>query len=279
MAVIFALASALSYGVSDYLAGVTSRVWDSRVVTAAAQLIGLITAAIAVLLFPGEGPATAPVLWGALSGMGSATGVLALYRGLAVGSMNVVAPLCGVVTSVIPAVVGIALGNRLTLVEFAGIVLAIPAVVLVSRQRQPAAGPRRRGGAGLGLLAGVGFGLLFVALAQAGSRHGAWPLLSGQTVALLLVLPFTARGLRAAPRPDARTLATTAVAGILSGGANLLYLVATGFGQLAIVGVLSSLYPAGTVLIARFRLAEHWSRTQVTGMITAAVAVVLVVVG
>ncbi len=91
-----ALLSALSYGVSDFLAGVTSRAWDSRLVTALAQLIGLATAVIAVLLFAGAGPALRPLLWGALSGVGSAIGVLSLYRGLAVGSMSVVAPACGV---------------------------------------------------------------------------------------------------------------------------------------------------------------------------------------
>ncbi len=279
MAVVFALASALCYGVSDYLAGVTSRTWDPRVVTAVAQLIGLAAAVVAVLLFPGDGPASAPVLWGALSGIGSAVGVLALYQGLAVGSMNVVAPLCGVLTCVIPAVIGILLGNQLTAVEFAGIALAVPAVALVSRQQPPAPGPRRTTGAPLGLLAGAGFGLLFVALDRAGTRHGAWPLLPGQAVSLLLVLPFALRGLRTAAVPGARKLVTTAVAGILSGGANLLYLVATRYGELAIVGVLSSLYPAGTVLIARFRLSERWSRTQVTGMIAAILAVIFVAVG
>jgi len=282
MAVVFALASALSYGISDYLAGVTSRSWDFRLVTAGAQVIGLLTAIVAVLAFPGAGPAAGPVLWGAISGIGSAIGVLALYRGLAVGSMNVVAPLCGVLTSVIPAVVGILLGNHLSAIEVAGIVLALPAVLLVSRQPRPAAGSRAGGGAALGLLAGAGFGLLFVALSQAGTRNGAWPLLSGQAIALLLVLPIAIGGLRAttgATAPGARSLGATAVAGILSGAANILYLVATGFGELAIVGVLSSLYPAGTVLIARFRLAEHWSRTQIIGMLAAAVAVVLVVLG
>ncbi len=279
MAVALALASALCYGVSDYLAGVTSRTWDSRVVTAVAQLIGLATAVVAVLLFPGDGPARAPILWGALSGIGSAIGVLALYRGLAVGTMNVVAPLCGVLTCVIPAVIGILLGDQLTVTELVGIALAVPAVALVARQQPPAPGPRRTSGALLGLLAGAGFGLLFVALDQAGTRHGAWPLLPGQAVSLLLVLPFTFRGWRATAVPGARTLVTAAVAGILSGGANLLYLLATHYGELAIVGVLSSLYPAGTVLIARFRLSEHWSRTQVTGMMTAILAVIFVVIG
>jgi drug/metabolite transporter (DMT)-like permease len=168
--------------------------------------------------------------------------VLALFQGLAVGSMNVVAPLCGILTCVIPAAIGILLGDQLTAVELAGIALAVPAVALVSRQQPSASGPRRTGGAPL-------------------------------------VLPFARRGLRAAAVPDARTLVTTAVAGILSGGANLLYLAATRYGELAIVGVLSSLYPAGTVLIARFRLSEYWSRTQIAGMIAAVLAVIFVVIG
>ncbi|GAB3924730.1 multidrug transporter [Microlunatus endophyticus] len=279
MAVVFALASALSYGISDYLAGVTSRDWDFRLVTAGAQVIGLLTAIVAVLLFPGAGPAGGPILWGAISGIGSAVGVLALYRGLAVGSMNVVAPLCGVLTSVIPAVVGILLGNHLSAIQVAGIVLALPAVLLVSRQPGPAAGSRAGGAAVLGLLAGAGFGLLFVALSQAGTRNGAWPLLSGQSVVLLLVLPIAIAGLGSARTPQARAVLSTTAAGLLSGAANILYLVATGFGELAIVGVLSSLYPAGTVLIARFRLAEHWSRTQIIGMLAAVLAVILVVLG
>jgi len=278
VAVVLALLSALSYGVSDYLAGVTSRAWDSRLVTAAAQLIGLATAVVAVLLFPGQGPGAAQVLWGVLSGVGSAVGVLALYQGLAVGSMSVVAPLCGVVTCVIPAVIGIILGEQLTALELAGIILAVPAVGLVSRPPRSAPGARRAGGASLGLVAGAGFGLLFVALDLAGRRHGAWPLLPGQAVCLLLVLPFARRGLRTAKAPAGRTLVTTITAGILSGGANLLYLLAARYGELAIIGVVSSLYPAGTVLIARLRLSEAWSRAQTTGMLVAALAVALVAV-
>src|SRR5262249_48557047 len=150
VAVALALLSALSYGVSDYLAGVTSRAWDSRLVTIAAQLIGLATAVVAGLLFPGQGPGGAPILWGALSGGGSAVGVLALYQGLAVGSMSVVAPLCGLLTCVIPAVVGITLGEQLTALELAGIILAVPAVGLVSRPPRSAPGARRAGGASFG---------------------------------------------------------------------------------------------------------------------------------
>jgi uncharacterized membrane protein len=276
VAIALALLSALSYGVSDYVAGVMSRAWDSRLVTAAAQLIGLVTAVVAVLTFPGAGPAAAPLWWGALSGVGSALGVLALYQGLAVASMSVVAPLCGVVTCLIPAVTGVALGNRLTLIELIGIILTIPAVGLVSRQS--AAGTHEHAVAGIayGLTAGAGFGLLFVALDQAGSHHGAWPLLPGQGVSLVLVAPFAIGGARRAGMPSSKTLGTTIFAGVLSGAANLLFLLATRHGELAIVGVLSSLYPAGTVLIARLRLNERWSRSQRLGMLSSLIAVVLV---
>ena len=166
--------------------------------------------------------------------------------------MSVVAPLCGVLTCVIPAVIGIILGEQLTALELAGIILAVPAVGLVSRPPGSAPGARRAGGASLGLVAGAGFGLLFVALDLAGRRHGAWPLLPGQAVSL----PFARRGLRTAKAPACRTLATTITAGLLSGTANLLYLLAARYGELAIIGVVTSQYPAGTVLIARLRLSE-----------------------
>lgn len=276
MAIAFALLSALSYGVSDYLAGVMSRSWDSRLVTGAAQLIGVLAALVAVLVFPGAGPAVPSLVWGAVSGIGSATGVLALYRGLAVASMSVVAPLCGVLTCVIPALVGVLLGDRLTPAELVGIILTLPAIALVSRQ--PPTAPRDRATAGIlhGLAAGAGFGLLFVALDQAGSRHGAWPLLPGQALSLLLVAPFALSAARGTSRPTSNTLTVTVLAGVLSGAANLLFLLATRHGELAIVGVLSSLYPAATVLIARLRLEEHWGRAQKLGMLTSIVAVVLV---
>ena len=132
----------------------------------------------------------------------------------------------------------------------------MPAVGLVSRPPGSAPGARRAGGASLGLVAGAGFGLLFVALDLAGRRHGAWPLLPGQAVSLLFVLPFAGRGLRTAKAPAGRTLAATITAGILSGTVNLLYLLAARYGELAIIGVVTSQYPAGTVLIARLRLSE-----------------------
>jgi uncharacterized membrane protein len=277
VAIALALSSALAYGISDFLAGVASRRWDSRLITLATQAIGLIAAAVAVLVYPGEGPDARSLAWGAASGVGSAVGLLSLYRGFARGSISVVAPVCGVLTAVIPAVVGVALGDHLGILELIGIILTIPAVGLVSRGDPGADG--RSGGFIDGGLAGMGFGFLFVGLSQAGSAHGAWPLLPDQAVAILFTVPVALRARAIASRPDRQVVIWTLVSGVLSGGANLLYLLATHHGQLAIVGVLSSLYPAATVLMARVWLHERWNGVQVAGMAAATVAVVLVALG
>src|SRR5204862_6232132 len=132
-------------------------------------------------------PTAAAGGWGALGGVGNSLGTVALYGGLTVGRMSGVAPLSRVLSAVIPAGVGLALGERLPVPEAIGVGLAVPAIVLVSVSRSPEAG--RRSGVWDGLAAGVGFGLLFVALDRAGSASGAWPLVPGQAVTLAVALP------------------------------------------------------------------------------------------
>jgi uncharacterized membrane protein len=298
VAIVLALFSALAYGIADFLAGMASRRWDSRLITLGTQSLGLLTAVVAVAAYPGDGPAVRALGWGAASGLCSAVGILALYRGFARGSISVVAPVCGVITAVIPAVAGVALGDHLGPLELVGIILTVPAVGLVARE--DAGGERSSGGFIDGALAGGGFGLLFVALSEAGSSHGAWPLLAGQAVSLLFIVPVALRvrgsGAPVVPgvpvatslpagtvgtvgtrgRPPRQVILWTVVAGVLSGAANLLYLLATHHGELAIIGVVSSLYPAATVLMARVWLRERWNRVQIAGMALAVVAVVLV---
>lgn len=187
------------------------------------------------------------------------------------------AVLTAVLAAVIPAIVGLALGDHLTIGAAAGIVIAIPAIGLVSWQPQPAERSAARAGLLYGALAGLGFALLFIALDRAGTRAGACPLIPGQVVALLLIAPFAYRGLPRAGRPSRGALALGA--GVLGGAANLLFLAATGDGQLAIVAVLTALYPAVTVVIARALLSERWTRLQACGLLTAAAAIVLVTAG
>lgn len=277
MGALLALLAAVAYGTSDFAAGVASRRLSAGPVTVTVQACGLVAAGIAVLLFPGTGPAAAALAWGAVSGIGSAAGTLSLYQGLSAGPMSVVATVSSVLTAVIPAVVGVALGERLPAPAIAGIAIAVLAIALVSWQPGSGDGRRVRAGLGYGVLAGMGFALLLIALDRAGTHAGAWPLVPGQAVSLLLTAPF-ARGIREL-RSARRSAALTVGAGLLGGTANLSFLAATGRGQLAIVAVLTALYPAVTVLLARVVLAERWTRLQAAGLVTAAAAIILLRLG
>jgi drug/metabolite transporter (DMT)-like permease len=279
MAIVFALLSALTYGTADFVAGVASRRSSAAVIAAVGQALGLATALAALLLFPGRGATASALEWGALSGVGSALGTFTLYRGFAVARMSVVATVSAVLTAVLPVAAGLVLGNRLTVSTAVGIIVAVPAIALVSWQDGPAIGDR--GGPGLlyGTLAGLGFGVLFICLDRAGTRAGAWPLVPGQLVSFAIIAPFARRGLGSV-RAWGRSVAALALgAGVLSAVANLLFLAATGKGELAVVAVITALYPAATVILARFLLSEHWSRLQQAGLMAAAAAIVLVASG
>ena len=278
MGILFALLTAIFYGTCDFSGGIASRRVSYWLVTVAVQAFGLLAAGIGVLFFPGAGPTGAVVIWGAVSGVGSALGTSALYRGFAVGRMSVVAPLSAVLTAVLPVVAGILFGESLSIVAVVGIVLAIPAIGLVSWHHDADESSHGRAGVLEGIVAGFGFALLFVGLDRAGTHSGAWPLIPGQIVSLLLVLPF-ARGLSTSSSAWRSAVPAMVVAGLLSGAANLAFLTATGHGDLAIVAVLASLYPAVTVLLARVFLSERWTRLQAVGLMAATVAVVLVSFG
>ncbi|MFZ0041249.1 MAG: DMT family transporter [Solirubrobacteraceae bacterium] len=279
MAILLALMAAAAYGTSDFAAGLASRRFPAGVITGAVQVVTLSAAVAAVVVYHRAGPTPKVIAWGALSGLGTAVGTLSLYHGLSVARMSVVATLSAVLAAVIPVIVGLALGDHLSIATAAGIVLAIPAIALISWQPEAGAGSAARAGLLYGGLAGLGFALLFIALDRAGTHAGAWPVIPGQLVALVLIAPFAYRGVTASGRPSRSVVALTVGAGVLSGIANLLFLAATGRGELAIVAVLTSLYPAATVILARAFLAEHWSRVQAVGLLTSVVAIILVSTG
>lgn len=281
MAVLLGLASALCYGTSDFVAGAAGRRADPALVAVLAQPFGLVAAIVAVVVLPAHHPGAGALAWGALSGLGSGLGTIALYRGLATGRMSVVAPLSALLTAGLPVVVGVALGDRLSSLGWIGVALAPAAVLLVSAHAATAGGGEGHGGAVAGLAAGVAFALLFIGLAQAGTDAGAWPLVPGQAVAVAVVAVFAAKR-----RGDLRTEAgargvrqEAVAAGVLAGVANLAYLAATGHGQLAVVAVLAGLYPAATVLLARAVLHERWGRVQAAGLVVAAAAIALISAG
>ncbi|WP_269634418.1 EamA family transporter [Salinisphaera hydrothermalis] len=129
-----------------------------------------------------------------------------------------------------------------------------------------------------GLISGAGFALLFVALDRTANGAGFWPLVSGMSLGSVLVLPFALKGPRP-QAPDANAIGMLIAAGIFGGGGNLCFIAATGAGQLSIVVVLTALYPAITILLARVALGERWNRAQAAGLVAAAAAVTLITLG
>jgi drug/metabolite transporter (DMT)-like permease len=278
-AVLLGLAAALCYGSSDFTAGVGGRRSSPAAITAVAQPFSLLAAFIAIVALSSRSPASGVLLWGALSGVGSGIGAVALYRGLAVARMSVVAPVSAVLSASLPALTGFLIGEHLQPLAWTGIVIALPAVALISAQHTSDEGSRRAGIAA-GMVAGAGFALMFIALDRAGTSAGAWPLVAGQAVANLIVMAWL---IPARNRPGreawSRSWWPGTLAGVLAGIANLLYLAATGVGQLAVIAVVTALYPAATVLLARLGLHERWSRVQAVGLLISIAAVTAISLG
>ena len=178
MSVLLALVGALSYGISDFVGGLASRRQPALRVLLLSYPVGVLLMAALLPVVPGHLDA-ATLAWSAAAGVAGATGVVLLYIGLAVGPMGVVAPLTAVASAVVPVAVGIALGERPPLLAYGGVALALLGVVLVSRgpAEDPAHARLTVRVVGIALLAGVGFGLYFVLLAQAPAGSGGWPLL------------------------------------------------------------------------------------------------------
>ncbi|MBO9520444.1 MAG: DMT family transporter [Nocardioidaceae bacterium] len=272
MTVLLALVAAGFYGFSDFLGGVVSRrtsVWPVGLLACTGAFLG----SLLIAAFETGDPTTADVVWGLLAGVGSGSGTAFLYRGLAGGRMGVVAPVSAVGAVLVPLAVGVLGGERPAPVGWLGILLALPGIWFVSRED----GPTDPGGTGLvdGVLAGLGFGLLFAALGQVPDEAGYWPLVGTQAVSVL-TLAVAALALGGSPVPRRRVDLWGLVAGLLASLAVLFFLLATSHGLLSIAAVITSLYPAFTVLLAIVVLREQVHRVQAVGLVLCATAVVFV---
>jgi drug/metabolite transporter (DMT)-like permease len=277
--VLLSLGSAVAYGTGDFLAGVLSRriqLWTVAVVGQTASAFGTGAAA---LLFPGD-PSATDWGWGALAGVGSGVGTVFLYRGLAGGRMSVVAPLSGVMAALLPVFVGVLAGERPSPVTWLGVACALPAIWLVSRSAEVEVSDRRSRRAGVidGLLAGAGFGALFGGLGLVGDGAGTGPLALAQLSSVASIVGM-ALGLRRRWLPRDGSAARAALPGLLGALATVLFLRATQTGLLTVAAVLTSLYPAATVVLAALVLKEHIRMQQGAGLVLAGAAVALVAAG
>lgn len=283
-ALLLALTAAAAYGTSDFVGGVVSRrtsAWGVAFVVQSTSALAFLVAAPWVAS-RADG---VDLLWGVVAGVGSGVGISFLFRGFSAGRMSVVAPLSAVGAAVLPAVVGFALGERLTALVLVGLVVALPGIWLVSSGEDApgephGSGPRSPVDRGVldGCLAGVGFAVTFVAIDQVSAGAGLWPLLAMQSASAASV-PVLALLLGARVFPLPRTAWQAWYGGPIGAVAGLTFYLATSMGLLTIAAVLASLYPAVTILLAVLLLGERIHRAQTLGLLLCAVCVGLVVAG
>jgi uncharacterized membrane protein len=276
VAVVLALASAVVYGTADFLGGLASRRTSAFGVVALSQVVGLM-ALLALLPWLGGPVGTADLAWGAAAGIAGAAGLVLFFRTLARGVMSVIAPVTAVTAAAVPVLVGLLGGNRIGPWAAAGIALALAAVVLVSADGGLSA-LRTAPPASLApaLAAGIAFGSFFVLLDRTSEEAGLTPLVAARlaSVALVVVLALAGKQSLRVTRP---ALGLVALSGVGDMTANALFLLATqADGQLAITGVLASLYPVSTVVLAQLLLRERLAGAQLAGLGTAVAAVVLI---
>ena len=276
MAILLGLLAAAFYGASDFLGGLASRRSSVFAVVVISQFVGFVILCALLPLFPGRFSVTA-LLCGLASGLCGGVGIALLYRALSIGTMGVVSPITAVIAASVPVIVGVfARGEQLSLWNIGGIVIALIAVTLISLTP----GPDRRiefssKGIREAIFSGLTLSGFYVFLAYAGHSAGLYPLLAARlgSAGLLLVLAlFTRTSL--VPQPS--TLTMIVGAGAIDMTANALYLYAVYSGYLAISAVLTSLYPASTVFLARFVLHERLATVQKIGVGLALLGVVLI---
>ncbi|MFE7394133.1 EamA family transporter [Streptomyces sp. NPDC057582] len=271
IALLLALGSSLAYGCADFLGGLGARkahVLRTVMIAAPASL------AVELLLWPflGASFSTGALCWGAASGVASAAAFALLYRTLAIGPMNVLSPVTALVSAALPVGVGLLQGEHLAAAGLVGLPLALVAVVLVSAGHGTGSARPSRTALLLAFGAGAAIALQLIFLHQAPSDSGVAPLIVGRAVSSAVTL--AAAGLMHRKLGSVRpAYAMSAAAGVLDSLANLLFLLAARSGDLTVVAVITALYPAGTVLLARGVLSERVHRGQLVGLGTAAAAV------
>jgi drug/metabolite transporter (DMT)-like permease len=232
--------------------------------------------ALGLAILRGESaPLPADLAWSVLGGVTGGVGITALYRGLAVGRMGIVAPVTGVIAAVIPVAAGIVLEGVPPSLVLIGIALAILAVILVSRVRDERSGPS---GLGLAIVAGVAIGSFSICIAQVSDGHAFGPLvvIRGAEAILVAVAVVVTRS---AWRPERGLLPAIAGVGVLDMVGNGAFILAVQSGALAVAAVLSSLYPVTTVILAAVFLHERVTRIHALGIALAVTAIACIALG
>jgi drug/metabolite transporter (DMT)-like permease len=277
VASLLALGGALSWGVGDFLGGLAARRIAVLSVLALSQAIGLVGVLLWVSVASDPFPGVPELLPAALAGVAGAIGLGALYRGLAVGAMGIVAPISAA-SPLVPLAVDAARGVVPDALQVLGVVLVVAGIITLSRD--PGSDSQRiAAGAGLAVVAALGFGLFVVGLDAGADESAPWAVVAARSASVTLAVAAAVFVTRTSLRPPRALLPVLIGIGVFDTGANVLVAFATTKGAAGIVAVLSALYPIATVLLARLLLGEQLSVTRRVGGAVALGGAALVAAG
>jgi drug/metabolite transporter (DMT)-like permease len=243
------LGAAGVWGGGDFAGGIAAKRASVFRVVAVAHAFGLVLMLLLVWISGERVPPLSSFGWGVIAGITDAFGVAALYKGLSTGRMGVVAPVASVITAVLPVLFGIGIEGMPGRIQLLGFALAVVSIWLIT--------------------------LLLISGKEAGRHAVLWPLVSARAASTLLMFSIVAFSPRDG-RPLRPVVVPILLSGVLDSLANAMFIAATRHGRLDVAAVLSSLYPASTVILARVLLKEKISRTQAVGIVGALIAVALI---
>ena len=279
MGVALAALSAMMYGSADFAGGYAARRSSTFSVVVVSQLFGVATALAAAPLLGAAVFGAGDLAWGAGAGLAGAAGLLSLYRGIASGVVSVVSPTAAVLGAVIPLLYGVATGQVPGAIAWVGIGLCL---VSTAAMTMTANSEQDRGklfrSLGYGAMSGAGFGLFFIFISRPDAGAGLWPLVAART-ASIAAIAILAAAIGRNPFAIERGIGVVALAGVLDMTANVLFVLSTRFAMLGLATVITSLYPAPTVLLGILVFRERPGLARTAAFLCALAGVALISFG
>lgn len=266
------LIAVLCWGSADFIGGIASRRWNAFLITAIGHVSASLT--IGTVLFSRSIPVPSQhtVMWSVVAGAIGGVALSLFYRALSMGQMGLKTPLAAVIGAAIPTIMEIAREGSPGGLRLAGFLCAGCGVWLISRQEDSSG---RTQGLWLAAAAGLGFAGYYLCVHQAGDESAPWIAAISRVTSLAVTAGIVLLA-RAATRVDGRTLGLAAIAGVLDMTGTVTFIRASQLGRLDVAVVLSSLYPAVTVLLARMILKERFTAWKTAGILAALAAVPLI---
>ncbi len=277
VSILLALAASLSWGVSDFLGGLLARRLAVAPVLLTSQAVGFGLLVVLATLRGSPHLDARAIGFAIAASAAGLVGIAALYRGMAVGVVSIVAPISAT-GAVFPVLFGVLRGERATVLQGLGIALALFGIVLASRaadDKHPAHGPAVARGVGLAVLAAAGFGGFFIFLHEASTADVLWVAVV-QRLTGVGIVATVALLLRKSISIAKQRLPGVITVGVLDTTANVLYATASTTGLVSVAAVLASLFPVVTVVLARVVLDERLTATQTLGVVCALAGVALI---